>query len=233
MRNLLPLVLGILITLLIVLLVAKQWMNMKLETKSEQTATVLLEKINKVYKLVVVEGEFAEILSHQDYYGFDLPGFRKKAIIKIEAKVSVGYNLDSLRVVTDEVNKVIKVQKWPDPEILSIDSDISYYDIDNGVFNSFTPQELTKITQDAKDAIRKKAQHSSLMPAAKQQQQQMFDMISLLAESSGWRVEIDPSIPVNPKPVLPDDAPKMIPVPKTPAPTPAKTEQPVPKAGAK
>lgn len=219
MKNYFPIFVGTLLTLLLILLITKQWLNFKLETKTEQTATVLLEKINKVYKLVVVEGEFAEILSHHDYYGFDLPGFRKKAIIKIEAKVSVGYNLDSLRLQTDETNKVIRVQKWPEPEILSIDSDISYYDIDNGVFNSFTPQELTKITQEAKEAIRIKAKNSSLIPAARQQQQQMLDMIRMLAESSGWTVEIDPSLPVHKK-ANPETNTQFIPVPQT---TPANT----------
>jgi len=194
-----PLFLGVLVTLLFILIALRFFVfnPLKMETVSSQDSSILLERINKVYKMVLVEGEFTELLSHRDYYGYDLPGFRKKAIIKIQAKVLAGYNLDSLKIVVDETNKVLKLQKWPSPEILAIDSDISYYDIDNGWFNSFTPEELTKLTRDGKDLIRKKAEESTLLPTAEKQAIQMLEMIQLLAESSGYRVEIDPKLPVN------------------------------------
>lgn len=197
MRTIIPPLLLLVAILLLALFIMRQFSLPNPEVKSETNSSVLLERINKVYKMVVIEGEFTELLSYKDYYGYDLPGFRKKAIIKVDAKVLVGYNLDSLRIEIDETNKVLKLQKWPEPEILAIDSDISYYDIDNGWFNSFTPEELTKLTKEGKELIRKKANESKLIPAARKQAQQMFDMITVLAESNGYTVEIDGKLPVN------------------------------------
>lgn len=226
MRFSFPMLLGALLTLLLLLIVVRYYVfsPLKMETVAKQDASVLLERINKVYKMVLVEGEFTEILSHQDYYGYDLPGFRKKAIIKVQAKVLVGYNLDSLKIVVDETDKVLKLQKWPEPEILAIDSDISYYDIDNGWFNSFTPDELTKLTRDGKELIRKKAQESNLLPTAQKQAQQMLDMISLLAESSGYRVEIDPKLPVGKRTTLDTPPSSDVPIQIIHSPTPSEKD---------
>ncbi len=154
------------------------------ETKSD----VVLEKIQKVYKMVVVEGEFADIVDYKDYYGWDVYGLRKRALVKIKGRVSVGYNMDSLKIEYDETNKIVILQNWPEPEILSIDSDISYYDLENGMFNAFSPEELNKIYAAAKDSIRQQALRSKLIPMAREQAGDMFEMITFMAESTGWRV---------------------------------------------
>jgi hypothetical protein len=186
----------------------------KMEEKEEVSSNIVLEKMNKVYKMIVVEGEFADIVDHKEYYGFDLPGFRKRALVKIKAKVSVGYDLDSLKIETDHTNKLIILENWPEPEILSIDADINYYDIENSVFNSFTPEELNQIYAAAKDSIRAQAERSRLFDIAKGQSGDMFEMITVVAEASGWRVvyadampatvENNPNIPVIIQTPLPD-----------------------------
>lgn len=186
----------------------------KMEEKEEISSNIVLEKINKVYKMIVVEGEFADIVDHKEYYGFDLPGFRKRALVKIKAKVSVGYDLDSLKIETDHTNKLIILENWPEPEILSIDADINYYDIENSVFNSFTPEELNAIYAAAKDSIRAQAERSRLFDIARSQSGDMFEMITVVAEASGWRVvyadevpatvENNPNIPVIIQTGLPD-----------------------------
>lgn len=179
---------GLLLGMLIMLYVNNKIKKIEPKEVVVQDSSVVLEQIRKVYKLVVVEGQFAEILSHKEYYGWDLPGFRKQALVKVEAMVSVGYNLDSLRMDIDHDNKIITLQNWPEPEITSIDTDISYYDIENSMFNSFSPEELTSLNKAAKDSIRAKAERSRLMTVARQQASDMFDMITFLAVDNGWKV---------------------------------------------
>ena len=157
----------------------------------EKDSKVLLEKINKVYKMVVVEGEFADIVSHKEYYGVDFPGFRKRALIKVKAKVSVGYDLNQLKVSLDQNSKTMHIANLPEPEILAIDTDLNYYDLENGMFNSFTPSELTKLQQEAKDTIKKQALNSKMMQTAREQASEMFGLITDLASESGWKVVYD------------------------------------------
>ena len=83
-------------------------------------------------------------------------------------------------------NKVIEISHFPDPEILSIDHDIDYYDVQEGTFNSFSPEDYTKLNQSAKDFILKKAEESDLYTAAEKQGQELLETIRFLAESAGW-----------------------------------------------
>lgn len=166
----------------------------------EHDSDVLLEKINKVYKMVVVEGEFADIISHKEYVGFDIPGLRKRALIKVKAKVSVGYDLKDLKITLDKTNKILRIEHLPEPQILSIDTDLNYYDLENGMFNSFTPSELTKLQAAAKDTIRQAALRSKMMQSAREQATEMFSLITSLATENGWKVaylDMPPALPAN------------------------------------
>lgn len=185
----------------------KSWNNSS-ATHAAVSSEVLLEKIRKVYKIVVVEGEFADIVSHHDYYQFDLPGFRKKALIRVKAKVQVGYDLAQLNVSLDPANKVLHIGQLPEPQILSIDTDLNYYDLENGLFNSFTPAELSKLQKTARDTMQYAAMHSKLIPTAREQAKEMFSLVTQLAEESGWRVQYDQA------PALPASLPQPPPVTK-------------------
>jgi len=184
---------------------------------SEQESQVILEKIKKVFKIVVVEGEFADVVRYQDYYGFDLPGFRKTAILKVKAKVSVGYDLEQLKITFDHGNKIIHIENLPEPEIIAIDPDITYFDLDDGIFNTFDAKVLTRLNRSAKDSIRQVALQSNLIPTARTQAIEMLDMITGIAREDGWKVEVGaPEIPIEDnsieKPYKKESEEKMIPV---------------------
>ena len=60
------------------------------ETKPQESATVLLEKIREVVKLTTVEGEFSEIYNYSEYSGYFTWFWDKKALVRVNAVVSVG-----------------------------------------------------------------------------------------------------------------------------------------------
>ena len=62
-----------------------------------EQSQVLMEKIKTVAKLVTVEGYFSEVYDYQDYWNYDVSMFRKKALIRVKAKVSVGYDLSKMK----------------------------------------------------------------------------------------------------------------------------------------
>ncbi len=192
-------------------------LDLKPEIHSEQESQVILEKIKKVFKIVVVEGEFADVVRYQDYYGFDLPGFRKTAILKVKAKVSVGYDLEQLKVKFDHTNRIIYIENLPEPEIVAIDPDISYFDLDDGIFNPFDEKVLTRLNRSAKDSIRQVALNSNLIPTARSQAIEMLEMITGLAQEGGWKVETGtPDVPMEDnsveKPHQKDSGERVIPV---------------------
>jgi hypothetical protein len=158
----------------------------------EKDASVLLEKIETVAKLVTVEGHFSELYNHKEYWRYDWPIFRKKAILRVQAKVSVGYDLSNMAVDIDQETKLVTISNIPDkPEIISIDHDLDYYDIRQGTFNSFTEADYNDLMDDAKGLIRQKALESSLMQSAEEQGIELIELIRFLVESAGYEVQFD------------------------------------------
>jgi len=160
------------------------------ETVSKQNSQVLLEQMKSVAKVVAVEGYFSEIYTHEDYYNFDLSPFRKKALLRVKAKVSVGYDLENMKMEADDVAKVISISNVPDPKILSIEHDVDYYDIQEGTFNSFSEQELTDLNRRAKKFIEEKAKSDNLglLLAAEEQKLKMLESIKIIANTAGYEV---------------------------------------------
>ena len=161
------------------------------ETVAQQNSQVLLERMKSVAKVIAVEGYFSEIYTHEDYYNFDLSPFRKKALLRVKAKVSVGYDLENMKIEANDLTKTISISNVPDPGILSIDHDVDYYDIQEGTFNSFTEQELTDLNRRAKKFIEEKAQSDELglLPAAEEQKLKMLESLKMIANTAGYEVK--------------------------------------------
>jgi hypothetical protein len=130
------------------------------------------------------------VYDYQDYYGYDLSIFKKKALILVKAKVSVGYDLEKMKIESFPDRKTIVLSGSPPAEILSIEHDLQYYDVQEGIFNSFSTEDYNKLNNNAKEFIRKRAMESSLLQAALEQRNQAFDMMKFMVESAGWTLEI-------------------------------------------
>jgi hypothetical protein len=164
------------------------------EHKPKEEATVLLEKIQAVSKLITVEGQFSEIYSYKSPDNYMIL-FHKSALVRVQAKVSAGYDLNNLHVVADPAKLTIRMNALPEPQILSIDHVLDYYDISEGMFSPLTPEDYNQINQHAKDIIRDKALQSNLLPAAREQAGKMIDLIRFMVQSSGWKFEVDGGLP--------------------------------------
>jgi Protein of unknown function (DUF4230) len=157
-----------------------------------EDSKILLEKIQKVCKLVTVEGTFSDIYSYQDYQYYDVSPFRKKALIVVNAKVLVGLDLSKAKFKTDQATKTLTISQIPAAEIMSIDPDLRYYDITEGTFNQFSATELTTITRNAKKQIQEKAEKSELLKMANTQSNTLFDILEYTTKDMGWTLQYDP-----------------------------------------
>lgn len=164
------------------------------DANTEQvSAAVLLERVRPVLKLTTVEGEFVELYNHTDSWdwGYSIPGFtEKRAILRVKARVSVGYDLNGLRVSTDEVTHTITLEAPPNPQVLSVEHDVDYYDLSEGLFNTFSPQELTSVSAKAKQQVIDKLPQSGLFAEAEKQRDEVVKVVRTLVESAGWKLEV-------------------------------------------
>ena len=114
---------------------------------------------------------------------------KKKALIIIKAKAHIGYDLKKLAMRADTERKTIVLQNFPEPEILSIEPNLQYYDIKNGFFNSFSPEDLTQLNVEAKDHIKQKIPESGLMESAKKEALQAVLGVEKIVETIGWTLD--------------------------------------------
>lgn len=171
-------------------------------------STVLLEKIKSVCKLISVEGDFAEIYKYENTKErfMSLISSKKKALIVINAKAQIGYDLKKILMHADNEKKKIVLTNFPEPEVLSIEPELEFYDIQNGLFNSFKPDDLTALNKEAKKHIIEKIPESGLMVTARKEALQTVLLIEKIVETIGWKLDYSAlEIPENEKKKLLDN----------------------------
>ncbi|MBC7893223.1 MAG: DUF4230 domain-containing protein [Sphingobacteriaceae bacterium] len=151
-------------------------------------STVLLERIEKVFKVVLAEGHFSEIYDHRSDKEFlwilKVP---KKALIVARAKVLVGFDFGKVAWRWVEGERKVVIDDLPPPEILSMDSDYKFYDIDqDSLLNPFTSKDYTNLLTDAKQVMHTQAIASELPKIATRQLHLLIDQLAL---SMNWQVE--------------------------------------------
>ena len=158
---------------------------------TEHQSTVLLEKIKSVCKLISVEGDFAEIYKYENTKErfLSLVSSKKKALIVINAKAQIGYDLKKIFMHADNEKKKIILTNFPEPEVISIEPELEFYDIQNGLFNTFTPNDLTSLNKEAKKHILEKIPESGLMDTAKREAVEAVLIIEKIVETIGWKLD--------------------------------------------
>ncbi len=182
---------GLLLVFGLGVFLTRYYFTFKVEQKVEQKADVLLEKVKTVAKLVTVEGYFSEVYNYKDYWGYDWGIFRKKALMRVKARVSVGYDLGKMKIEAVAEERKLFLTNIPEAEVISIEHDIDYYDLQQGAFNSFSEEDYNKLHKDAKSYILAKVDESDLFEQARTQGNEMIDLIRFMTESAGWTVVVE------------------------------------------
>ena len=170
-------------------LVAKFWHEKKERHHKKEEVSVFLEGIQKMSKLVVSQGSFSEVFSFSDSkkYFYDYLSFQKKAILSVNAKVEVGYDLSKLEIQIDSLDKSIIINKIPKEELV-ISPEIKYFDLQQSKFNSFSNKELNKLSDKAIEKIRTTVTVSELQKEAKNRLFEELSKIYQLSRLYGWKV---------------------------------------------
>ncbi|WP_430410154.1 DUF4230 domain-containing protein [Kordia sp.] len=152
---------------------------------------LLLDKIKSVCKLTTVEGDFSEIYHYEDRseHFLRLISSKKRALVVIKAKASVGYDLKKLRLKADKEKKQVRILHFPQPEILTVETDFTYYDKKDGLLNKFGAGDLTVLNKAAKQHIVDKVPQSGLIQTAKKEALDAILIIEKIVETIGWELD--------------------------------------------
>ncbi len=181
---------GVIITL-IVLFTFKYCGDKKEEKLVLKESTALIqEQINNVGKLVVTEGYFSEVFTYKnskDIFG-DLLSAEKKALVVVNAEVTIAYDLSKIEYDIDEVNKTLTITNIPAEE-LKVHPDLEYYDVQADYLNPFEAKDYNEINKTVKDVLKKKIEASDLKSNAKNRLISELSKFYILTNSLGWTLK--------------------------------------------
>lgn len=180
---------GLLLGALVVAVIFYVYRSYFTKNKTEEQSVILLEKIRNVSKLITVESDFSEILHYSDAKNMllNLISSHKKAIVLANSKVMVGFDMKQIRIEPNTKEKLLTLTHFPEPEVLSIQTDVEYYDVKNGLFNKFEAKDLTELNKKIKENIEQKIPQSGVLLTANEKALDTVKMIEQIVETFGWK----------------------------------------------
>lgn len=156
----------------------------------DDSAKLLQQKIVNVGKLVVTEGHFSEVITYKDQkkYLMDLVSFEKKALIVVNADVTVSYDLHLMKYDINNETKTITIVSIPKEEI-KINPNIQFYDVDQSTLNPFSGDDYNKISESVKASLSKKVAQSTLKSNAQNRLISELSKILIMSNAMGWKLQ--------------------------------------------
>ena len=184
-------IIGIFVGILLLGVIVLLFKDRFIKNRTKEQSVVLLEKIRNVSKMITIEGDFSEIMHFEDVKDvfLKLLTSKKKAIVLANARVLVGFDMKKIEFESDIKSKKLVLKHFPEPEVLSIETDIKYYDVKGGFFNKFAAADLSELNKKVKQNIEEKIPESELLLSAKAKALETIVMIEQLVSTFGWKLE--------------------------------------------
>lgn len=168
------------------------------EVKKEERQTVtensqlIQEQLKNVGKLIVTEGHYAKVYTYKDQkevFGEYLY-FEKKALVVVNAYVTVSYDLHQLKYEIDEENKTLHITGIPEAE-LKVHPTLTFYDVNDSYFNPFTGEDYNTIRKKITEQLQSKLETSPLTKNARNRLLSELSKLYILTRSLGWTITLD------------------------------------------
>ncbi|WP_209406322.1 DUF4230 domain-containing protein [Pseudozobellia sp. WGM2] len=179
--------LGVVITLAAVFIFRSCTEDKKERSILQENSMLIQQQIDNVSKLVVTEGHFAEVYNYKDskmLFG-PLISAQKKALVVVNADVTVAYDLSQIEFEVDEETKTLRIKSIPEPEV-KINPDFEYYDVTSDYLNMFEASDYNKIKKNVTASLMKKVEASSLKANAQNRLLSELQKFYILTNSMGW-----------------------------------------------
>ncbi len=182
----------VLILVLVVLFGYRFFFNDNDKTVLKENSALIQEQIRNVSKLVVTEGHFSQVFSYnnsKNIFG-NLVNVKKKALVVVNADVTVSYDLSQIEYELDEESKTLKIISIPKEEI-NISPDFEYYDVTADFLNPFEAEDYNKIKDKVNGQLMKKIEASNLKSNAQNRLISELSKFYILTNSLGWTLEYE------------------------------------------
>jgi len=153
----------------------------------QENSMLIQHQIDNVSKLIVTEGHFSEVYNYKDskmLFG-PLISAEKKALVVVNAEVTIAYDLSEIDFEVDETSRTLKINGIPNPEV-RVNPDFEYYDVTSDYLNMFDASDYNKIKKNVTASLLKKVEASSLKKNAQNRLLSELQKFYILTNSMGW-----------------------------------------------
>lgn len=178
---------GILLTVTTLLIYRSCTENNEKKALLKESSMLIQQRIDNVSKLIVSEGHFSEVYTYKDsqeLFG-KLITADKKALVVVNAEVTIAYDLGQIDFDIDETTKTLRIRNIPEPET-KINPDFEYYDVSADYLNPFGAEDYNVIKENVGASLKKKIETSSLRKNAKDRLIMELSKYYVLTSSLGW-----------------------------------------------
>lgn len=174
------------------------WNYYRQKSKPEVTINasgLIQQQLKNVGKLVVVEGHFSDVLNYKNSKSLfaDIFSAEKKALVVVNADVTIAYDLSQLEYVIDEEQKILQITKIPKEEI-KIHPELEYYDMQSDFLNPFEAKDYNTISETVKTSLMKKIEASEFKKNSKNQLLSELSKLYILTSSMGWALKYNEAL---------------------------------------
>jgi hypothetical protein len=158
----------------------------------EESSELIQQQIENVAKLIVTEGHFAEVNNYRDarqLFG-PLISAEKKALVVVNADVTIAYDLRKVRYLIDEETRTVRIQHIPAPEV-KISPDFEYYDVQADYLNPFEAGDYNTIKERVNESLLRKIRASSLISNARNRLLSELSKLIFLTNTLEWTLEYE------------------------------------------
>ncbi|MDO5510721.1 MAG: DUF4230 domain-containing protein [Weeksellaceae bacterium] len=139
-------------------------------TLVKESSHTIMESMQKVFKIVTAEGHFSEIYDYAETRRlFSFIPTTKKALVVIKGKAQLGFDFSKCKWEINENKREVKLVEFPPPEVLSLETDYQYYNIEEQFYNLFSKEDLARIQADGKQQMLQAVEKSHLPAVAADQ----------------------------------------------------------------
>ncbi|WP_299889475.1 DUF4230 domain-containing protein [uncultured Lacinutrix sp.] len=181
---------GVIITLVILFAYKYCGDKRKDEIVLKESSVLIQESLKNVGKLVVTEGHFSEVFNYKNSKAIfsDYFSAEKKALVVVNADVTIAYDLSKIEYKIDEEKRVLTIFSIPKEEI-KINPDFEYYDIQADFLNPFEAKDYNAIKETVNKSLMAKIEASQLKSNAKNRLISELSKFYILTNSLGWTLE--------------------------------------------
>lgn len=173
------------------------WFSSHQEAKEELKAdsSLIQQQIEQVGKLIVTEGYYSQVFTYKNSQKLflNLISADKKALVLVNTKATVEYDLRKLKTELNPDNKTVRILEIPDP-VLQIYPDFDYYDVTQDYLNPFEGKDYNTIKTKITEQVRAKIEASSIKDQAQDRLMAELANLYFLTKTLGWTLEYEEQI---------------------------------------